>query len=104
MTPVYSTQLIVVQGLTSAATKVCADGYVMVLRDLDVFYNGLLEASVHMEGSVGQTIYYNGFAAGGNPQYASWRGRQVLNAGESVTIVCDQAQDVSLSGYLLTTP
>ena len=82
----------------------CPSGFTLVLRDLDTYSNELLETSVHLIGSEGQTIWYNGFAAGGNPQYAGWRGRQVLTTGEDVTITASGGVDVTLGGYLLVLP
>lgn len=75
-----------------------------MLRDLDCYYGGILSASVYLIGNQGQTIWYNGFAANGGGQYASWRGRQVLNAGDGFQLNATEPTDVTLSGYQLTTP
>lgn len=102
--PLYSYQFLAALGLNGSLPYTVPGDVRAVLRDLDAYYNGLVEASIHLEGSLGQTIWYNGFSAGGNPQYASWRGRQVLDPGDTLTVTTDQAIDVTISGYLLSLP
>ena len=104
MAPVYSSRFAGIQGLDGVAGFTVPPGVVWVLRDLDAYYNGFTVASIHLLGSTMQTIWYNGFGGGGNPQYASWRGRQVLNPGEGFQLTTDQAIDVTVSGYVLTLP
>lgn len=103
-TPVYSTRFLAGAGITSAVTFTCPTGFVAVLRDLDTFYAGLLVATARLIGSEGQTIWANAFAGGSEPEYASWRGRQVLEVGETCSLDSSGATDMTLSGYLLTTP
>lgn len=100
--PVYSTQLVSLQGLNGTHSANPPSGFVWVVRDIDAFYNGLVVSSIHVIGDNLQTFWYNGFAAGGNPQYASFRGRQVLKTLLRVTT--DQSQDVTISGYQLSLP
>lgn len=102
--PVYSTRFLAGVGVTTAIVFTCPTGFVTVLRDLDTFYAGLLVATARLIGSEGQTIWANAFAGGSEPEYASWRGRQVLIAGETVSLDSSGATDMTLSGYLLTTP
>lgn len=103
-TAVYSTRFIAVAGLDGAASHTCPVGFVVVLRDLDVYYSNLEPGSVEMIGSESQVIWQNTMSGADVQSYASWRGRQVFIEGESVSIVTEHPTDVTLSGYLLTAP
>lgn len=106
MASVYSVRFLQEHGLTSTATYTVPDGFVAILRDLDSYIgtpagtNGL-----YLEGDAGQAIWWSE-ATIGQSQYASWRGRQVLNAGETFSVRADvgslDAYDVTVSGYLLS--
>ncbi len=104
MAPVYSVQLAAIVGLDGPATFTVPDGFVWVLRDVDVWYVGFLTNVVHLLGSAGQTIWGNAFAGAEQPQYASWRGRQVLNPGQTFGLSSSSATDFTVSGYSLTLP
>jgi len=101
---VYSVHVYAANGLNGGHSDGVPAGFVLVLRDLDVYYNGLAGASVALQGNLSQTIWNNNFSASPNGQYASWRGRQVFDALTTWAIVTDAAMDVTLSGYLLSTP
>lgn len=103
--PVYSTNFITVHGLNGTRSYSVPAGYIVVLRDLDVYYGGGLgAATVFLQNGLGAAIWSNAFGALASGQYASWRGRQVINNPYSVSIVTDSPMDVMLSGYLLTAP
>lgn len=102
--PVYSTRFIAHAGLDGSSSYTCPVGFVMVLRDLDVYYSNLEPGSVEMIGSESQVIWQNTMSGADVQSYASWRGRQVFTGGESVSLVTEHPTDVTLSGYLLTTP
>lgn len=102
--PVYSQRLAQVLGLSGLELVSIPAGFTCVLRDFDVYFGGSIFArAVYLRGAGGQTIWYNKFTAP-DGQYASWRGRQVVAAGETFSIFTEDAMDVTLSGYLLTTP
>lgn len=101
---VYSTRFLALQGLSGSQSYPCPFGYRLVLRDLDAWYVGLFDNTVHLVGSSGQAIWGNGFTGGGTLNYASWRGRQIIEYGESFSVNASQPTDVTVSGYLLLLP
>lgn len=104
MALVYSVRFCAIEGLDGSAAFTVPEGFVWVLRDLDAWYVGFLSNTIHLTGSAGQAIWGNAFAGAEQPQYASWRGRQVLNTGESFGVNSAQATDITVSGYQLTLP
>lgn len=112
---IYSAQLFaghVPSGVTDLPP--IGDGLVCVVRDVDVYWGGGLPpwAAFHLRGGPEQTFVYlgpdpNEQGAGGSmpEQLWSWRGRQVINPGEVLSIdVGNGPVDVTISGYLLTAP
>lgn len=103
--PVYSIHIYAAVGLSGSSPSLGPPaGFRWILRDLDVTYSGLLVSSVRLIGPLGQTIWLNAFAGLSQPEYASWRGRQVVDFPDSVTLTASQPSDVTLSGYQLTLP
>lgn len=102
--PVYSTRFVQLVGLDGTYTYTCRVGFVTVLRDLDAYYGGDLSLmNVYLIGAAGQTIWeWNPSVA--EPSYASWRGRQVLYAGETFKLSTGDSVDITVSGYELVTP
>lgn len=78
-------------------------GFIWVIRGLDVV-NGEALNNFMLKGAGGQVIWVAGFAAPVGFDYASYRGRYVVEPGEYVTIHSTEALDVSMWGYNLTTP
>ncbi len=77
----------------------------IVVRDIDVFYvNGLAGADFHAELEGGATFAFFSFAPLSGDKLQSWRGRQVIEPGQTWTISTTGALDVSVSGYKLTGP
>lgn len=104
MATVYSILVQASIGLNGTLTLTVPAGYKWILRDFDVYWGGgAIAKTVYLRGTAGQAIWFNGFAIGGG-QYASWRGRQVINPGKTCAIVTNDAMDVTLSGYQLTLP
>lgn len=106
MSDIYSVRLIQELGLTGSTSYVVPDGMVAIARDLDVYEGAsLLPDVVYLQGALGQAIWFQVGNVEDGLTYGSWRGRQVFNAGESVTIrAASGTWDVTLSGYLLTAP
>jgi len=101
--PVYSNALISVQGLDGTFEYTVEDGYVAILRDLDVYYGcGVAGGDIDLIGSAEQTIWHESSGAPSGWVYWAWRGRQVIGSGQTVKVSTTDAMDVSLSGYLLT--
>ncbi len=102
--PVYSERLAQELGLSGLLLITAPHGFTTVLRDLDVYFGGSVFArGVYLRGAGGQTIWFNNFATDAG-QYASWRGRQVIQEDEVFSIFTEDAMDVTLSGYVLTLP
>ena len=98
--PVYSTQFVASNGATSY-TYVCPEGYVALVSCIDT-YVGLVDAGGNFTGIGGgdQVFWSSGFDAPGDSN-GRWRGKQVLTAGQSVTVTCDFEFACSVSGDLL---
>lgn len=92
------------KGLNGTAVYTVPAGFVAVLRDLDAYFGGdIAPQNMFLHGPAGQAIWWNGWTvliAG----VAQWRGRQVIQGGESFDVTTDAPMDVSVSGYLLTLP
>lgn len=103
---VYSTRFDAKQTFSGTSTLVVPDGFRAILRDLDVFFGEqALPAELRLNGDLGQGLYVVTNTIG-TPSCAQWRGRQVVNPGESfsVTVSGGGNADYALSGYLLTLP
>lgn len=101
MAAVYSKRLIQAQALNGSASFTVPAGYTCVVRDLDAFVaSGGSGAGLFLIGAGGQTMAaYN--SIGSAFAVFAWRGRQVLEAGETVTVTTTGPCDVTVSGYLL---
>lgn len=104
MASVYSTRFAAVQGLNGTLDLVFPAGFIVVLRDLDVYNGSGGVASVFLRGNAGQAIYVHRWEVGDGASHEQWRGRQVLTPPEGASITCSLAMDVTLSGYLLSAP
>lgn len=100
---VYSKRFLAGAGASGAISATVPAGRVWIVRDCDLVFAGSLPANAGFQGSDGQFVYYVEVAAGSTQLWYGWRGRQILNAGETLTYhsfagVCDFA----ISGYELT--
>lgn len=105
--PVYSTRFcnssISSAGDTTLYTVPA--GFRAVLRDVDIYFGGATGIVVELRAT---GINFVPFAATTtDPEPGVWRGRQVLNAGESLTVhvatlPAGGGLNVFASGYLLT--
>lgn len=101
MAIIYSHRLIGWSSEESPPSFEVPTGYIAVVRDLDVVSGGgsIINWQLSVDGvakfAAGQ------FTVESLPQLQSWRGRQVVNAGEFVTFASDGAVDGMVSGYLL---
>lgn len=104
MIAVYSTRFFALHGANGTFVYIVPAGRTAVVRDVD-FYNGggLSPAYYFLQGSAGQAIDY--FQSPDLVAHThQWRGRQVYNAGESITVQSSQPSDITVSGYLLVNP
>jgi hypothetical protein len=105
MATIYSTRFIAVKGGTTLHTYTVPAGFVAVIRDVDTYASSEFSAAqVFLEGHLGQALW--AWTAGlGQESYGSWRGRQVINAGETFGLRFNISEaDGTCSGYLLTLP
>ena len=102
--PVYSTRFINVAGFTGDAAFEVPSGYIAVVRDIDVvvFEPGAGTVEAGLGGSSVFWGYTWSFVT--VLGWESWRGRQVLNAGEQLVLHSNAAMDMMASGYLLSLP
>lgn len=102
--PVYSVKFFELQGLLGFVSYTVPPGYVAVVRDLDAYASaGAAAQNLYLIGNVLQTIWWHNWT-GLSIATAQWRGRQVFVAGEQFHLNSDAGVDVTVSGYLLSTP
>lgn len=102
MAAVYSTRLLQAVGLTADLVYTVPPGFVAIVRDADLHNNDTFGASFFMQGALGQAIWLATRDIT-DTGYYSWRGRQVLEAGETLTAhIASGTWDVTISGYLLS--
>lgn len=101
--PVYSVRFFAEHGLNGTVTYTVPAGFKAVLRDLDAYNGGgVISTSVFLEGNNGQSIWSDSSSA--QAKVSQWRGRQVIEPGETITLTTTGAWDITVSGYLLSLP
>lgn len=104
--PVYSVRFISDYAATVSGSYTVPAGYRAIVRDVDA-YNAPGGADTDYVfvyvNEVGGAFMYQHFA--GVP-WVGWRGRQVVNEGETITVGgnSESLQSIMVSGYLLTLP
>ena len=97
----YTRPLAVVLGLNGAYPITTMEGYMTVIRCVDVYWGGgVLPVDFYLKGSAGQTIWHQAFAVGGGT-WAQWRGRQAIGALEAWELHTNDPMDVTVTGYEL---
>jgi len=100
---IYSTRLVAVHdqpGSTPVTYTVPALG-TLVVRCIDGYAGPTaLGVTFYAKGSAGQVFASASGAALGSSQL-TWRGREVLYAGETFSLEADDTADLTASGYLL---
>ncbi|MBA0087124.1 MAG: hypothetical protein HRJ53_19240 [Acidobacteria bacterium Pan2503] len=103
--PVYSTVFIALQGLLGNFDYTVPNGYVAVLRDVDIYASNLgpLNTVVRIiDPNTGGTVWFHDYGATSSG-WAQWSGRQVFPEGEVIRAHVDNdPADVRACGYLLT--
>lgn len=103
---VYSTRLLYTANISAAPSYVIPEGFVAVIRDLDAScpspVTGYYVYLVNVTKSY--IIAISTFPSDNNS--ASWRGRQVVPAGEEIALNGNPptGATATVSGYLLTLP
>jgi len=100
---IYSKRFIGVAGATSSVSATVPTGVVWIVRDVDLVAVSALPVHAGFRGNDGQFIYYIQIESGSTELWSGWRGRQVLIAGETLTLqVFAGSVDATISGYELT--
>lgn len=104
MAGVYSTSFIAEHALSGSVVYTVPDGFVAIVRDIDVYVNGDLIATTYyaVDADTDGTFAWFVSPNEADPGLYSWRGRQVFLAGESFAFISGNVCDVRISGYLLT--
>jgi hypothetical protein len=102
---VYSRRLYSIRGLAPGAADqfTCDANGTTIVRDIDFYASaGVSDAVCFVEGDKGQAFARAQVDAGSQTQ-VQWRGRQVFNQFDVVTInnVSASPYDVTISGYFL---
>lgn len=76
-------------------------GYIAIMRDIDVWSGG--GAMINWEAGINGIckLAAGQFTVESIAQVATWRGRQVVEAGEEIYFQSDGPTDGAISGYLL---
>lgn len=104
--PVYSIRIFAQGALTGTHPVTVPAGLVYVLRDVDVWSRTQTSGDAFaILGSNAQLLWFVAIPPLVNPWIGQWRGRQIFNAGETVTFESAGGEwDVTASGYQLTLP
>lgn len=104
MSQVYSIRMYEMHNLSGAGLDVGpGPGFLWVVRGIDVV-NGEALNEVQAVGPSGQVFWANGFVTSIGFDYASYRGRFVVNELETIRLQTTKSMDVSMWGYQLTLP
>jgi hypothetical protein len=98
----YSTRLLAWSSSESPAPYIVPTGYLVVVRDLDVWSGG--GAIINWQLAINAVAKFaaGSFTIEALAQTAQWRGRQIVYAGEALVFSSDGSTDGLVSGYLLT--
>lgn len=101
---VYSTQLLNVANLHGTAAFVVPAGYVLDVRDVELFESSPGGALIELAGASG--VVFAAFGPNLTTTYNnySWRGRLIVNAGDQFEVNASLPANVCAMGYLLTLP
>jgi len=83
---------------------VCPTGYTLVVRDVDVWSGGGAMINWQLQILEGAKFAAGQFTVESIAQTAQWRGRVILNAGETLYFESDGPTDGVIGGYLLLNP
>ena len=99
--PIYSRSLVAAAGLSGTVTSVVPAGTTVVIRDVDVTLGVSAGVLVTLVGANGQVIWAWSSGVTTDKTSAQWRGRQVIEAGQTFSVVTSAPADVTVSGYVL---
>lgn len=101
--PVYSVLLVSEAGFTGTVSLAIPEGFTCIVRDIDVVAGISVGGLVYAYANDGAKFAANNFGTV-TVDYTlwSWRGRQIIDAGDLLHITTDFECDVRASGYLLT--
>lgn len=104
MTQVYSIAMYQVHNLSGVGEDFGPpEGFRWVLRGVDTV-NGEALNNVMLKGAAGQVIWVSAFSTPLGFDYASYRGRHVIDFPDSNHFETSEAMDISAWGYQLSLP
>jgi hypothetical protein len=104
MASVYSSSFIELHDLSGTSPAFGPPpGFVWVIRGVDVV-NGELLNNILLKGAAGQVVWAHSFGGTIAFDYASYRGRYVLEEGLTAVLESTAAIDATVWGYQLSLP
>lgn len=103
MRQLYSENFTALQNFSGTWWWTPVSDAILVLRDVDLSYDGGLGLTYRLLGTLGQTIDRADFGVTGSELH-QWRGRQVIPAGYRFGVSATDGCDITVSGYRLLTP
>jgi hypothetical protein len=101
---VYSTHFWSALGHVGSHDIPGTPGYLMILRDVDVYNGAGGNASFFLQGGLGQAIWAALWGLGDGRSSKQWTGRQVIDYPYGASVTSDVPMDITVSGYLLKLP
>jgi hypothetical protein len=102
----YSIRFGAWSAISAAVSVVVPAGVVWILRDVDLVDSSITTGDFcNVEGHLNQSIFFARNQTATPGPWFEWRGRQVFNAGEHITVAPGAgAWHATLSGYQLVAP
>ena len=102
--PVYTVQLISVLGGSGYQTYTPASNQVVIVRQVDCYNRGTGGVVFNMFFNGGPYIAYTALGTVAPNWLFQWKGRQAGKPGQEFVVASNAALDISVTGYLLTSP
>lgn len=105
MATVYSVRLLAQHdvGIANPAQYTVPVGKLAIVRDIDAYNGDVVGDTMYAVVALSpQVVFFQASWGVGERGWRSWRGRQVLYAGDTLSVFADRVIDVVASGYLLS--
>jgi hypothetical protein len=101
---VYSTRFLAIAISSSDGEYEVPSGFVAVVRDVDAWSSGGIIVNWRVSISGDPAFAGGQFTVEALDQFTPWRGRVIVNAGETIQAITDGPRGLTVCGYLLTLP